>query len=333
LSASVTGTAAKGLKNGLGENNCFLNVVIQSLWHLKAFRTRFMEYQKHSHEDSTQEESCPFCALKIIFMHYQFGEEKEIPPTLLRKALSILYKVQSKFQMGALNDAAEAHDALLTCLHNSITDGDEKLDSFIHQVFSMNIIEFVKCECNKPQKPFPCKQFIFYTSSEGLRNQGSKHIEVSTQNKLQYTITLAQAIGNINKEDSRNCTNAQCNKKNPLRYALANLPEVLTVGIVWNTSSPTVDYIQDIMNLISRELKVEEMFDSVVQKGTYTLRGMISYYGLHYNAYFRNPKNDEWLVFDDSKVHRVGTGWTEVTKKCCSGRWQPFVLWYEYSHL
>lgn len=31
----------RGLVNAMGQNNCFLNVVVQSLWHLEAFRTRF----------------------------------------------------------------------------------------------------------------------------------------------------------------------------------------------------------------------------------------------------------------------------------------------------
>ena len=31
----------KGLRNRAGENNCFLNVTIQSLWHLQPFRDLF----------------------------------------------------------------------------------------------------------------------------------------------------------------------------------------------------------------------------------------------------------------------------------------------------
>ncbi|CAN0342806.1 unnamed protein product, partial [Hapterophycus canaliculatus] len=31
----------RGLVNAMGQNNCFLNVVVQSLWHLEAFRVRF----------------------------------------------------------------------------------------------------------------------------------------------------------------------------------------------------------------------------------------------------------------------------------------------------
>lgn len=42
-------TTFKGLKNELGRNNCFLNVVIQSLWHLASFRHQFLQSEQHLH--------------------------------------------------------------------------------------------------------------------------------------------------------------------------------------------------------------------------------------------------------------------------------------------
>lgn len=38
---SPSGPMPRGLVNATGQNNCFLNVVVQSLWHLDAFRARF----------------------------------------------------------------------------------------------------------------------------------------------------------------------------------------------------------------------------------------------------------------------------------------------------
>jgi hypothetical protein len=34
----------QGLRNLTGENNCFLNVALQSLWHLNSFRTHMSEH-------------------------------------------------------------------------------------------------------------------------------------------------------------------------------------------------------------------------------------------------------------------------------------------------
>jgi hypothetical protein len=48
--------------NEWGKNHCFLNVVIQSLWHLKTFRERLMclDYG-HKHKDLP----CIFCELHV----------------------------------------------------------------------------------------------------------------------------------------------------------------------------------------------------------------------------------------------------------------------------
>ena len=38
---SPSSPMTRGLANASGQNNCFLNVVVQSLWHLDAFRAKF----------------------------------------------------------------------------------------------------------------------------------------------------------------------------------------------------------------------------------------------------------------------------------------------------
>ena len=35
----------RGLSNEVGRNNCFLNVIIQSLWHLRSFRDALLALQ------------------------------------------------------------------------------------------------------------------------------------------------------------------------------------------------------------------------------------------------------------------------------------------------
>lgn len=41
----------RGLENKHGRNNCYLNVVIQSLWHLISFRINFLSHKNHRHSD------------------------------------------------------------------------------------------------------------------------------------------------------------------------------------------------------------------------------------------------------------------------------------------
>jgi len=50
----------KGLENKPGQNNCFLNVVIQSLWHIEELRSLINQIDKHNHN-----KNCILCSLKV----------------------------------------------------------------------------------------------------------------------------------------------------------------------------------------------------------------------------------------------------------------------------
>ena len=52
-----------GLENPIGANNCFLNVVLQSLWHLPALRSP-LESLTHR---CASPELCMLCALKVLW--------------------------------------------------------------------------------------------------------------------------------------------------------------------------------------------------------------------------------------------------------------------------
>ena len=67
-----------------------------------------------------------------------------------------------------------------------------------------------------------------------------------------------------------------------------------------------------------------------VERGAhrYRLRSMVCYYGQHYQALVLVPDAGGWLMFDDTRVSRVGA-WADVRRKCEAGRIQPSVLFYE----
>jgi len=308
------------------------------LWHLTSFRTRFRDYQQqqHYHLSHLEEEQCSLCSLKIIFTQYEFSESPNLPPDALRRSLSILYSSRHKFQLGQLDDAAEVHDALMNSLHNALV-GVSPLEMpqnevscnpecFVHKIFGMNMIEYINCECGESSS-FCFKQFIYYVSAEALRRYGTNYTNIDIRNGR--TVTFSQLIHAINQDDRRQCKNIQCTKSNPVCYTLANVPEVITIGIVWNMESPSVGFISDVLDRIDEELCLEEIFDGFLEKKRYFLCGLICYYGKHYNAHFKNRNNNEWHVFDDTTVKLVGKQWDSVVTRCRNGRFQPFLIWYE----
>eukprot|EP01117_Protostelium_nocturnum_P016472 TRINITY_DN6514_c0_g1_i3.p1 TRINITY_DN6514_c0_g1~~TRINITY_DN6514_c0_g1_i3.p1 ORF type:complete len:512 (+),score=143.35 TRINITY_DN6514_c0_g1_i3:636-2171(+) len=378
----------KGLTNQTGQNNCFLNVIIQSLWHLREFRTKFIEHDKHVHynqiggrETLSEDTNCPYCALKLTFTQYQFSEDTTIPPDALRDAMSYIssgkfqigsietlsedtncpycalkltftqyqfsedttippdalrdamsYISSGKFQIGSIEDAAELFDTLLLTIHQSMSgsfDDDKVCSCLVHESFGMKLIEFVVCECGKKGRHAPYRQFIHYVPAQALRKIASEFLYENEEGMISQGISLDKAIRRSNRSEPQTCVDPDCKMNATRRTFISNTPRVLTLGFVWDTSEPTLDVIFDLLMLISPQLELKEMFDSCPEGGTFVFRGMVCYYGKHYNAYFKNRHTEEWIVFDDTTVKKVGKNWIDVAERCRNGRFQPLLLFYE----
>ncbi|XP_028051313.1 uncharacterized protein LOC114255965 isoform X2 [Camellia sinensis] len=81
-----------GLRN-VGENNCFINVIVQAFWHLRTFRGKFLRRSTPAHAHI--KDPCIVCELHGIFTALREAEEGDdaVSPTTLRIA-------QSKWQDG-----------------------------------------------------------------------------------------------------------------------------------------------------------------------------------------------------------------------------------------
>ncbi|KAH9608754.1 hypothetical protein KSS87_019418 [Heliosperma pusillum] len=89
-----------GLQNEVGEYNCFLNVIIQSLWHIRRFREEFLRRSESEHVHVG--DPCVVCALYDILTALSIASEnanrEPVTPSTLRIALSNLYPDNNFFQ-------------------------------------------------------------------------------------------------------------------------------------------------------------------------------------------------------------------------------------------
>ena len=80
----------RGFENRVGDNNCFLNVILQSLFLLPPFAKEFAALELSS-------DNRVYSALKDIFVDYQFEVHDVIPPKEMRKTLSDIFAPESRF--------------------------------------------------------------------------------------------------------------------------------------------------------------------------------------------------------------------------------------------
>ncbi|XP_046916892.2 uncharacterized protein LOC124497290 isoform X1 [Dermatophagoides farinae] len=366
----------KGLLNMPGQNNCFLNSAVQVLWHLDIFRRSFRELQGHA----CMGDSCIFCALKELFNQFQSSTESALPPDSLRFALAQAFSDQRRFRLGYMDDAAECFENILFRIHYHITNQELDSQSkclphcIPHEKFSMNLFEQIICySCGATSDPFMFSQMVHYISTSALctaatttssssstltstsnhnvvvnvvgnnkNNNNNGHNNVADDNVSGHKIMLnfGQLIKMVNSMgDIRNCPK-MCGAKMNIEKRLLNRPDIISIGLVWDTDHPSLSFIRNVYQLIGTNIRLNEIFnlnetnsfhhhhDQQFDNQQLDLVGLVTYYGKHYSTYIFNTKLSQWIYFDDATVRVVGPRWQQVVEKCIKGHFQPLLLLY-----
>uniref|UniRef100_A0A8C1Z0X7 Ubiquitin specific peptidase 54 n=1 Tax=Cyprinus carpio TaxID=7962 RepID=A0A8C1Z0X7_CYPCA len=320
---------SKGLINEPGQNSCFLNSALQVLWHLDIFRRSFRQITTHK----CMEDSCIFCALKSIFVQFQFSSEKVLPSDALRCALAKTFQDEQRFQLGIMDDAAECFENILMRIHFHISD-ETKEDictakhCIPHQKFAMTLFEQCVCsKCGASSDPLPFIQMVHYISTTSLCNQAVRMLECRekpTPDMFGELLRNASTVG-----DLRNCP-GNCGEKLRIRRVLMNSPEIITIGLVWDSDHS--DLAEDVIHSLGTVLRLGDLFyrvteDKAKQAELY-LVGVVCYYGKHYSTFFFQTKIRKWIYFDDAHVKEIGPKWKDVVSRCIKGHYQPLLLLY-----
>lgn len=323
-------TRTKGLLNMPGQNNCFLNSAVQVLWHLDIFRRSFRDLSGHI----CMSESCIFCALKELFAQFQYSQESALPPDALRRALAETFFDQRRFQLGFMDDAAECFENILQRIHfhiasQEVEDMCNVAHCIPHQKFAMTLVEQTVCHvCGASSEPLPFTQMVHYVSASALCLQASI-VHSKEQKPVSFGELLRRAGG---MGDIRDCPSS-CGAKIQICKTLMNRPDIVSLGLVWDSERPSVDHIVDVLDSIGMTVNMDEMFHKVVDTRwastvTHHLVGIVTYYGKHYSTFFFHTKLCVWIYFDDATVREIGPHWQQVVDKCHRGHFQPLLLLY-----
>ncbi|XP_047191019.1 inactive ubiquitin carboxyl-terminal hydrolase 54a isoform X2 [Scophthalmus maximus] len=319
---------SKGLSNEPGQNSCFLNSALQVLWHLDIFRRSFRQLTTHK----CMEDSCIFCALKSIFAQFQYSSEKVLPADALRSALAKTFQDEQRFQLGIMDDAAECFENILMRIHFHISD-ETKEDictarhCIPHQKFAMTLYEQCVCSsCGASSDPLPFIQMVHYISTTSLCNQAVKMLE--SREKATPSM-FGELLRNASMGDLRSCPR-QCGQQLRIARVLLNSPEIITIGLVWDSEHS--DLAEDVIHTLGTCLRLGDLFYRVTEEkarqSELYLVGMVCYYGKHYSTFFFQTKIRRWMYFDDAHVKEIGPKWKDVVSRCIKGHYQPLLLLY-----
>ncbi|KAK7500923.1 hypothetical protein BaRGS_00007803 [Batillaria attramentaria] len=305
---------------------CFCMV----FWHLDVFRRSYRRLLGHT----CMGNSCIFCALKVIFTQFQYSDKTSLHPDALRKALAETFANQQRFQLGHMDDAAECFENILRRIHFHIAksqneDACTAPHCLPHQKFSMAVYEKVVCPCGASSSPLKFSEMVHYVSASALVAQSrmmQENGDVLHPDRFGLLLRKASAMGDV-----RNCP-AGCGKQVQKQRTLLNIPDVVSIGLVWDSDHPSIETTTEVAGALGTAILLQDMYHRVMQDVRILPRlqlvAVVCYYGKHYSTFVFHSKLRTWIYFDDATVREIGPQWENVVEKCSRGRFQPLLLLY-----
>jgi hypothetical protein len=159
---SAAQRAELGLSNATGQNNCFLNVVVQALFHLPYFSQYFVGLGIGAGTSNPAQRQL-FRALQRTFTALSASSESLVANSAngndMRNALAVAF---SEFELGEMNDAAEAMDKVLEALQSIFKEdlvttkqgrAVVKGRCLVHEVFEWRLSNTAWCaQCSHSQR-------------------------------------------------------------------------------------------------------------------------------------------------------------------------------------
>ncbi|KAL7997988.1 putative PDZ domain, Zinc finger, RanBP2-type, ubiquitin specific protease domain, PDZ superfamily [Plasmopara halstedii] len=294
-------SARKGLSNEIGANNCFLNVIIQSLWHVRSCRALISMGDhavhhrcggQHTNAGSVRTQTitpCLLCELEQIFIMYQFAEQPVLDVERVRLALG------DKFALGAMNDATETLEAILDALHydtfnqmllqrrkNSSAIGmtniaDEMSASLqidasaiicepqcvAHRLFQMNLMELKICaSCGHTAEPIMNTDFLYRVYAQEVLNNAR-----SEKNGTKMTLEDALRTEAQSQKVAGTCELCDVGGHRALSRWILTLPMVFAISIIWSSTQMNKTDIKDWLELLSTQCQIDEESQQALDLG------------------------------------------------------------------
>lgn len=256
----------------------------------------------------------------LTYLHFDdIGGESALPPS------------SSKF--GSAHEESELSRSLdVPCVPSCISHR-----VFGHELMDQKICTQTKCRATSDPDINPSFMYRIYVTEIVQVHRQHRQMRLEHILKANY-LSQNYSCPSPNKQTRGprgEVIPATCSGPAKIERWILSMPEVFTMMCVWSGEIQDRKEIQEFFEVIPRELHLDEFLrvqadasQAARTTSAYRLRGMVCFYGRHYVAIFYSSQSQSFIMFDDRRVTHLGD-WSAVVDRCCRGKLQPTVLFYE----
>jgi len=286
--AAAQNAAGSGLANATGEYNCFLNSVVQCLYHIPRFRGAILGnkvLQPYPGEPPKLSASKQLLhALQELCGALQRGlalrrdeGASAVAPTELRHALARLQGAGG--EAGRLKEMADAAEVLGACFEAFQTVNLSHFpsmradDTRIGRMFGLRVAEALRCPCGTVSHQLAYSSFFHLVAAPALRSVAPEHGGILSP----FESRLAQLLG----ADCKGCDKERggCGSLRPPEHTLLQLPHgaplvlagssphyltptraVFTLSLTWDTAQAAQADVAATMANVEPSLRPARIF-------------------------------------------------------------------------
>ncbi len=321
-----------GIKNNLNDNNCFINVCIQTIHHFKDLRHFLLDDEKFKiFENSPKIINELISILSSYNIVSKDNTKKQIiDPHNFRMALADYFEQKGEYQLYKKGDPIELLYLLFIFIHSYLLTNYNQIELYdkicnpicdIHKLFFINIYEKTSCnKCNihRNQK-YDSNYFIHLINIFNV-------LDIVNKNNLQFYDFYGKLIHCSKINDDQECY--QC-KDNSLKkeFICESLGKYIIINLIWENKIISLEKLFIICCMITNHFIPEDLFSNNIKGINYKFLGMILLYTNHYVSIFYEKKKG-YILYDDTNLKYFQT-WKEIIKEIITNRFIPICLFYE----
>ena len=327
------------LQNLKGTNTCYINVIVQILYHSPFFK---QELEKIIFGNKENDKLNPLYQLKQLFLNYQKYQTEEKNEKAILNVQNLRYTLSKLFPDVIPNqsgDPIEILNYLFNICHLFLIKGkklnDQNSSSYncdnkciSHKLFPLKIKENLTCsKCQKMKTiKYDNNYFIYEIFVFEILNYCEKLECKDFRNKLfDFSKSINSKVDNYIKINKCECKKSQINKE-LIQYEQINSNFI--INLTWDSPIPLLTDICKIYTLIPQITSNSNIFkvDKKLTKNYY-LYGLILYYNNHYiNAIYIFNENS-WYFCDDLNYKKFNS-YKELIDYLILNHISPVILFY-----